>query len=127
MTAQQIALIILPLVLPYIVAHAFTLGASLYHRITARLPANQRAALDYIAHKAVTMVEQKYKALGSTEKRMYAETAFYALCKHFDIVVPDRAVVDAFIETAVNALDKEVAVKSSEDTAKVPALQSAKS
>jgi hypothetical protein len=106
---QQIALIILPIILPYIIAHAFTVGASLYHRIAARLPTNQRAALDYIAGKAVTMVEQKYKSLGSAEKRMYAETAFYALCKHFDVTVPDRTVVDAFIESAVAALDKEVA------------------
>jgi hypothetical protein len=125
---QQILLALIPLIItPYAVAHAFSVGASLYHRITARLPANQRATLDYAARKAVSMAEQKYKSLPGTEKRMCAERAFYALCQHFDIPAPDRTVMDTLIESAVAALDKAVAGTISEDTTKAVALQSTKS
>lgn len=108
MTTQQLILDLLPIIVPYIIAHAFLVGAWLYHRLAVRLPAKQQAVLEYIAGKAVAMVEQKYKALDNNQKKMYAETALYALCKYFGIPAPDRDIVDAMIEAAVSELNREI-------------------
>jgi Bacteriophage holin of superfamily 6 (Holin_LLH) len=114
MTAQQLILFLLPLLLPYVIAHAFALGAELYHRVLGRLPANQRAILEYIATKAVTAAEQKYKSLNGSQKRLLSESTARALCAHLDVPQPSAEALDAFIEAAVAGLDKA----ASEDTMK---------
>lgn len=112
MTTQQLILDLLPIIVPYIVAHAFLVGAWLYHRLAVRLPANRQAILNNIASKAVAMVEQKYKSLDNAQKKMYAETALYALCKYFGVPAPDRDIVDAMIEAAVSELNREIGVNN---------------
>jgi hypothetical protein len=121
--AQQLILDLLPFLLPYVIMHAFTLGVDLFHKATARLPANQRADLEYIANKAVTAAEQKYKSLGGSQKRLLADSAARAICAHLNIAEPSAEVLDAFIEAAVAGLDKAV----DEDTVKIGTLPSAKS
>jgi len=108
MTIQQLILDLLPIIVPYVLAHSFVIAARIYHGLTQRLPANQRAVLEYIASKAVAMAEQKYKSFNGTQKRMYAEAALYALCQYFGIPTPDRAVVDALIEAAVSEINREL-------------------
>lgn len=108
MTIQQLILDLLPIIVPYVLAHAFLVGAWLYHRLAVRLPANRQAILDNIASKAVAFVEQKYKSLDNNQKKMYAETGFYSFCKYFDVPAPDRDIVDALIEAAVSELNREI-------------------
>jgi hypothetical protein len=108
MTTQQLILGLLPIIVPYIVAHAFLVGAWLYHRLLLKLPANRQAILNNIAGKAVAFVEQKYKTLDNSQKKMYAETGFYSFCKYFGIPAPDRDIVDALIEAAVSELNREI-------------------
>lgn len=108
MTIQQLILALLPIIVPYIVAHAFLVGAMLYHRLLLKLPANRQAILNNIASKAVAFVEQKYKSLDNSQKKMYAETNLYALCKYFGIPAPERDIVDALIEAAVSELNREI-------------------
>lgn len=108
MNTQQLILDLLPIIVPYVIAHAFSVGAWLYHRFTMRLPAKQQAILEYIANKAVAMVEQKYKSADNAQKKMYAETALYSLCKYFGVPSPDRDIVDALIEAAVSELNREI-------------------
>jgi Bacteriophage holin of superfamily 6 (Holin_LLH) len=106
-TIQQIILDLLPIIVPYVICHAFLVGAQLYHRLTVKLPTNQRAILEGFASKAVAMVAQKYKALDNTQKRAYADEALHDLCKYFDIPVPDKAIVDVLIESAVSELNSK--------------------
>lgn len=121
--AQQLILDLLPLLLPYVIVHAFALGVELFHKAIARLPANRRKDLEYAAGKAVTAAEQKYKSLGGSQKRLLADSAARAICVHLEVPLPSAEVLDAFIESAVAGLDKAV----SEDTVKMGTLPSVKS
>jgi hypothetical protein len=114
---QQIILILIPIVLPPLIAAAFAWGTSLFQGVLSRLPANQRSLLESLAGKSVLMAEQKLDGMSGDEKKKAAETAFFALCQHFKVPVPATAVVDAFIEAAVSMLPKV----DNEDTVKVPA------
>jgi hypothetical protein len=124
MTIQQLILDLLPILVPYIVAHAFLVGAMLYHRLAVRLPANRQAILNGIASKAVAFVEQKYKTLDNAQKKMYAETGFYAFCKYFGIPAPDRDIVDAMIEAAVSELNREIGGATNATTVALPSPKS---
>lgn len=108
MNTQQFILDLLPILVPYIIAHAFIVAAWLYHRLSQKLPANRQVILNNIASKAVAFVEQKYKSLDNNQKKMYAETGFYSFCKYFDVSAPDRDIVDALIEAAVSELNREI-------------------
>jgi len=109
--AQQLILDLLPFLLPYVIMHAFTLGVELFHKAIRNLPANRRADLEYIAGKVVTAAEQKYKSLNGSQKRLLAESAARALCAHLETPQPSAEVLDAFIESAVAGLDKEISAK----------------
>jgi len=109
MTAQQLILDLLPLLVPYAVAHAFGVAVYLYHQVIQRLPANRRAILESIASKAVLVAEQKYKGMSGQQKHMMAETAIRTLCEHLEIPVPCHEVIDTLIEAAVASMNKEAA------------------
>lgn len=118
--AQQLILDLLPLLLPYVIMHAFALGVELFHKAIRNLPANRRKDLEYAAGKAVTAAEQKYKSLGGSQKRLLADSAARAICEHLEVPTPSPEVLDAFIESAVAGLDHVV----SEDTAPLPSVKS---
>lgn len=99
---QQIALALIPYVVPSIIA----LLVYIYHQVFHRIPQKQRDALDQLATPIVQMVEQVYKNATPEEKKAAALHTIDLAFKAFGIPEPDSAIINAFIESAVYELNR---------------------
>lgn len=97
---EQLALILIPLVLPPLVA----LSAALYHHLLTYVPAQKRALVEQAAHTAVTAVEQ-VAVVGMTgpDKKQAALHMASELLTHLHLSVPQE-VLSAVIEATVYGL-----------------------
>jgi LL-H family phage holin len=91
--------------IPYAVPSALIVIAYYWHRIVAYIPAQQRQYILQFAHTAVMMVEQQFAGKTNEEKKQIAMDAVKGFFVAFNLPVPPDAILSAFIEAAVKALN----------------------
>jgi hypothetical protein len=96
--------------IPYFVPMIIIIIGYFYHLFTVHLPAEQRLYISGFADTAVQMVEQQFALSSNSEKKDHAMVMIRAMFKAFNLPIPPDAVLSAFIEAAVSALNKEVSV-----------------
>jgi hypothetical protein len=97
--AVQVALVLLPIVLPLLIS----LSAVLYQHLLQRLPQKQRAEIDQVVHVVVAAIEQASGALEGPAKKEAAMEMAGALLAYLRISVP-REILSCLIEAAVYSL-----------------------
>jgi hypothetical protein len=95
----QVALLLLPFVLPLLIS----LSAVLYQHLLQRLPQKQRAEIDQVVHVVVAAVEQASDALEGPVKKQAAMEMAGTLLAYLHISVP-REILSCLIEAAVYSL-----------------------
>lgn len=113
---QQIILALIPYVVPSVIG----LAVYVYHQIFQALPQKQRDALEQLATPIVQMVEQVYGSQPDQAKKAEAVNAIKLGFKALNLPVPDDALMNAFIESAVFEMNR---LKSNTNTQPVPVPQ----
>jgi hypothetical protein len=78
--------------------------------IVNHIPAQQRMYIETFAETAVAMVAQQFAGKTNEEKKAIAMTEIKGFFKAFNLPIPPDDVISAFIESAVNALNKTTPV-----------------
>ena len=98
----QIALVLLPIVLPPLTA----LAALLYQRLLQRLPAQKRALVEQIANTVVPAIEQTAtNTMSSPEKKKAAMDLASSMLNHLNVQVAPN-MLSGMIEATVFALNQ---------------------
>ena len=95
----QVALLLLPIVLPLLIS----LSAVLYQRLLQRLPQKQRAEIDQVIHIVVCSIEQASSALEGPAKKQAAMEMAGTMLAYLHISVPQE-ILSCLIEAAVYSL-----------------------
>jgi len=99
---EQVVLALIPYVVPSIIG----LAVYVYHQAFQALPQKQRDALEQLATPIVQMVEQVYGSQPDQTKKAEAINAIKLGFKAFNLPVPDDALINAFIESAVFEMNR---------------------
>jgi hypothetical protein len=108
--SQELLNLLVPYVVPIIIAFAVSLAAATYQHILRWLPPNKRDMLEYAVSRAVHAVEQIIPNEQSAVKKHEAEIRVKEILQTFNMNVPSE-IIDTAIESAVqalNALDNEL-------------------
>jgi hypothetical protein len=97
--AVQIALVLLPFMLPLFIS----LSALLYQHLLQKLPEKQRAEVDQVVHTVVSAVEQASTALEGPAKKAAAMEMTNKMLAYLHISVPQE-ILSCLIEAAVYSL-----------------------
>ena len=109
-TTMQIALILLPVILPLLIS----LSAVLYQHLLQRLPQKQREEIDQAVCIVVTAIEQASATLDGPAKKQAATEMASSLLAYLHISVPPE-ILSCLIEAAVYSLHQNaVAVPESQ-------------
>lgn len=97
--ATQIALVLLPIVVPLFIS----LSAILYQHLLQRLPGRQRAEVDQVVHTVVSAIEQASTTLEGPAKKAAALEMANKMLAYLHISVPQE-ILSCLIEAAVYTL-----------------------
>ena len=102
--SQELLNLLVPYVVPIIIAFAVSLAAATYQHILRWLPPNQRDMLEYAVSRAVHAVEQIIPGEASAVKKHEVEIRVAEILRTFHVSMPAE-VIDSSIEVAIYALN----------------------